>query len=990
MQRESAFCRTILFMLSCTAVSALNVTAQQTDSIGQAFGAAHSTADTTVESTADPILKTNDTDALVSDTAAAGPDRDTASASSGYSDTTDGFSDESEEAAGAGVERMPELASFVEAQYPDSLLKRGVAGDVLLDVLVDDSGMVDSVAVVAGLHPALDSAAKEAVGRFRFTPAIAEGDSVAVILQYRYTFSIQQQLETLEQYVNYKGVVKAMGTREPVQDAMVVITFPDSACSRSVDVPFDAYLDKIGSFEGQYREQQGVVAITDSTGAFSFTSLPACKIGVRIVAPGYNSFKTRQRIDADSQTVVTYRVEKRSYSPYEVVVYGKEKKTEVAKRTITMSEVKKVPGFGGDAVKVVQAMPGVGRAFFGSGQIIVRGNSTMDNQYFLNGTYTPYLFHFGGGKSVYNSDALEAVDFYPGGFGARYGNAIGGVVELTGRDAKEDRWHGIVDVSLLDAAMLFEGPVNEKLSVLVTARRSYIADMLKYAIEVGGFKLPFTVTPYYWDYVLRADYRPDDKHHVYASFVGVKDRLEMFTDMVRGGSVEIDENTDEFDIENRFHTQGFGWEWKIHDALTNSFDGGVCEYTEGSSAFGFFTYDLEGTPYNFRNELTYEPSARLKYTFGLDVLVASLQYTMATIDARNEIQKDSTEFLLGPYAGYFQLEWRGFDERLQLIPGIRYDYYPQLRHNGTIIPEFWDYELDDPLYSTRFPADPSLRITGRYEYRDGHTIKAALGSYNQEPQPIGRAIHQTWGNPDMETTKARHVVGGYEWQMTDLISVDIQAYANRIWDLARSPSQKEYARNPQLEPFIDNGKGRIKGLELFIRHDQGQRFFGWISYTLSHSERYSYQHEEWRVYGLDITNHLQIVGSWQFPHHLEAGFRYRFVGGYPTTPRTGVDYYDASSFNYEPVLGKENSARMAPYMGLDVRVERTFAFSTWMCIAYLDAQNLFHILRFFDNAQGEPVYAPPELSSYNYNYDFSEKNVMSDIPRAALGIRVEF
>jgi TonB family protein len=73
------------------------------------------------------------------------------------------------------IERMPVITTFVQAAYPEALQKEGVEGTVLMDLLVSDSGTVDSVAVVGSLHPAHDSAAGSAARAFRFSPAQAGG-----------------------------------------------------------------------------------------------------------------------------------------------------------------------------------------------------------------------------------------------------------------------------------------------------------------------------------------------------------------------------------------------------------------------------------------------------------------------------------------------------------------------------------------------------------------------------------------------------------------------------------------------------------------------------------------------------------------------------------------------------------------------------------------------------------------------------------------------
>ena len=49
----------------------------------------------------------------------------------------------------------------------------------------------------------------------------------------------------------------------------------------------------------------------------------------------------------------------------------------------------------------------------------------------------PLLYHFAAGPSVVNPEFLDRIDFYPGGFGAEYGRAIGGIVDVKTRSPKE-------------------------------------------------------------------------------------------------------------------------------------------------------------------------------------------------------------------------------------------------------------------------------------------------------------------------------------------------------------------------------------------------------------------------------------------------------------------------------------------------------------------------------------------------------------------------
>ena len=49
-----------------------------------------------------------------------------------------------------------------------------------------------------------------------------------------------------------------------------------------------------------------------------------------------------------------------------------------------------------------------------------------------------------------------------------------------------------------------------------------------------------TIAPFYWDYIGRVDYDINEKHHTYLTLFGVKDKTELMSSDVRGGSEERD------------------------------------------------------------------------------------------------------------------------------------------------------------------------------------------------------------------------------------------------------------------------------------------------------------------------------------------------------------------------------------------------------------------------------------------------------------------
>ncbi len=209
-----------------------------------------------------------------------------------------------------------------------------------LELLVNESGSVDSVNVLKGLHPVLDSAAKAAAQKFKFTPAIVGNGAVAVLLQYEYRFTIEEAVDTIKKTVNFEGKLLELGTRKPISDAMVVLTFKDTSDS-TLPLPFHLYLIKIGKIEGQSFEDNKLVAMTDSTGSFRFYSLPSCSVEVAIVIPDYEVYKTNEVIARKEAVHAKYYVKRQSYTEYDIVVYGKAEEKEVSKRQLTVRKFRK-------------------------------------------------------------------------------------------------------------------------------------------------------------------------------------------------------------------------------------------------------------------------------------------------------------------------------------------------------------------------------------------------------------------------------------------------------------------------------------------------------------------------------------------------------------------------------------------------------------------------------------------------------------------------
>jgi hypothetical protein len=245
-------------------------------------------------------------------------------------------------------------------------------------------------------------------------------------------------------------------------------------------------------------------------------------------------------------------------------------------------------------------------------------------------------------------------------------------------------------------------------------------------------------------------------------------------------------------------------------------------------------------------------------------------------------------------------------------------------------------------------------------------------------------IYAKYGHPDIGTAKAAHFVLGYVWQITDLISFDFQGYRNNQWDIPRMPVRRdlENAKEPSdIKMYYDDELGKSRGIEVMLRRNQDEKFFGWVAYTLSQSKRKTphtdtMSRDGWVNYSYDQTHNLQLLASYKLPKRWEIGARFRYTTGNPTTPIAYIEY-DLTSNGVGGYSGNYNSSRLDPFVQFDFRVEKKWLFKKSTLTAYWDIQNLSYF-----------IYKSPEITLWNDFY--TEKQVIGMPINPSLGVKYDF
>ena len=91
---------------------------------------------------------------------------------------------------GSGIE-PPRLLREVKAEYTDEARRRGITGDVILEIIVKRDGSVGDVTLLQGRGAGLDQRAVAAVRQWRFSPARRRGEPVDVIVEVAVEFTLR-------------------------------------------------------------------------------------------------------------------------------------------------------------------------------------------------------------------------------------------------------------------------------------------------------------------------------------------------------------------------------------------------------------------------------------------------------------------------------------------------------------------------------------------------------------------------------------------------------------------------------------------------------------------------------------------------------------------------------------------------------------------------------------------------------------------------------
>lgn len=653
------------------------------------------------------------------------------------------------------------------------------------------------------------------------------------------------------------------------QDARVAVHLRGHVLARGSSTPIVAATVVATAAEGGATRAE-----TNDDGGFDLV-VRCGGLVISVRAPGYE----RLTVTSDactSETPLSLRLLPRPNLPvYETVVTAKHDQPSVELRG---PELVTTPGSLGDPLRTIESLPGVAAVAWPAPIYAIRGSNPGNTGYFLDQLEVPLLFHLALGPSVIHPNFLDSMSFYPGGYPAEYGRYVGGVVTTETRAPPVDRAHASGEVRLYDAGALVSFPLPDGNGAVAAAfRYSYTGALLSL--------LRNDVHLSYWDYQLRAD-RKIGAWKLSLLLFGSADDLDYQPD--QGFSNDYRLQFHRLSLRARRSLAGGLLSVQLAAGFDHSRAPIVQDtYSIAASAEGVFPrigYQRGGDGWELR--LGGDGQAQW-FSPSTNVDEAGV----------SDLARKRMAVLLGAYAS---LAWQ-LGQRLTITPGLRWDSYT--------IGGSSDNHLD-------------VRLAARLALDAQSWLQASAGSFSQAPslgvqlpaaQDFGLSLYglqTSWQGAVGVGT--RHLAGA---------ELELNGYLHRyvLTDL-RDPTL--IRPDPLASDFLVRRDARSYGLEVMLRRPPGERLHGWISYTLSRSER---------VLGPGVIG----PSDWDQRHIVNAVAGYR-IAAYMLGARA---HYNSG----RPVLVKggqtETFVRLPAFYQLDLRAERHFLFETFTLDVYVEVVN---------------------------------------------------
>lgn len=569
-----------------------------------------------------------------------------------------------------------------------------------------------------------------------------------------------------------------------------------------------------------------------------------------------------------------------------------------------------LPGHGDNSVfNLLRLMPGILASGESSNDLIIWGAYESHSKIQFDGITLFGLKNFNDNISVVNPFMVKNIEVLKGGYDARYGERVGGIVDIQGKDGTISKPTFTFNINSTTVNSMVQVPLSKKSTLIGAYRQTYYqiydptsikwfrkkgANNSNNNTEDNSEAIDLEVLPEFLfrDVNLKYTFKGDNGSRLGMSFYGGGDRFSYGMEGVLGRNTFIrseEEENLQFGVSFQFSQP-----WKNGDVTNlnvsySHFERQMFEFSKTeNSRWNTVKISKENDSENKVNELNFVAEHTLNFNRG-----HKLQIGIGFTDNRVRLVRYSLDGLVFDYDnespriyGYLN-NILPVGDNLVLTTGLRTIYVSEL--------EKWYFEPR---------ASASLNVV------DGLKVNASWGWYNQflsKTTVVDSSYNHThfWTNSDdvdIPVLSAEHYVGGISFNKKGF-TLSTEAFFKTTEGLNRF-----FNGNKRIDRGFYEGKAEAYGVDVFLKQEY-KNHMAWVSYTWSNVE------ENFPFYLRD---------NWQpSPQHQEHEVKFATVLNYKRF-YLSANYVYGSGFERYDIETNDGTEFDQPYSRLDAALVYKF------------------------------------------------------------------
>lgn len=626
-------------------------------------------------------------------------------------------------------------------------------------------------------------------------------------------------------------------------------------------------------------------ALTDTLGNYTISYNKKAPITIIATALSYDTAKYNLTPDTGKHYTINLSIKTNSSTLDEVVIApgAIEANNDRKVAVLTTLDVYTTAGANGDVLGAIQTLPGTQKNPTENG-LFVRGGDASESSVIVDGLVVqdPFFSPVPGvaQRTRFGPYEFSGISFSSGGYSARYGQALSGILDLTTNDLPEKstvnaniNMAGVgISGSQLWSHSSLEGAINYTNTQPFYGLMKTNINFFQPPVGIGGS------ARYIWTNTKGDILKISGNYNQYKSG----------TDVI---NPDQPDTTLAFNLRNYYTTGSIFYRHFINEktALIVS-----TSYSQNGDTvkWGSENFDKQDEREQGRVELDEYFSKQLFWCIGADVQRYSEKQTYDSINLA------FTEMLS---AGYTEGEWKPVSW-FGIKAGVRYEYSQLLMKN-----------------------DLAPRISAAIRLNKYGQISGAYGMFYQAPLDK----YLLFGDTKTNFEEATHYILNYQY-MKDDRTFRVEGYYKSYSDLIRELTEGPYDPNPYRPfywPVNNTGYGYAKGLDFFWRDKKSIKNFDyWISYSYIDTKRLYENYITEATPDFVSKNNLNIVTKYFFEKPgINISLTYAYASGKP--------YYNPDNPAF---LGDVTPA----YQDLSLSLSYLFSYKKLFGVFYVGIDNL--------------------------------------------------